>query len=65
MISLRHEELELQAARDQWRRLASMQGMLCISCLEVPSLEHRHAFYDTGLCEECCRSLAEGEAGTA
>jgi hypothetical protein len=30
-----------------------MQGMLCMSCLEIPALEHRHAFYDTGLCETC------------
>jgi hypothetical protein len=53
MIQYLTEEHELRVARDLWRRRAAMQGMLCMSCLEIPALEHRHAFYDTGLCETC------------
>ena len=62
MISTRSEQLELAAAQDQWRRIAAMQGMLCMSCLEIPALEHRHAFYDTGLCESCAEGLGEQAA---
>jgi hypothetical protein len=61
MMTNRPEELELAAARDQWRRLATMQGMLCMSCNAIPSLEHRHAFYDTGLCETCAEGMRSGD----
>jgi hypothetical protein len=60
-MNTRPEELELAAARDQWRRLAVMQGMLCIGCSEIPALEHRHAFYDTGLCEACAAGMSEAD----
>jgi hypothetical protein len=38
-----------------WRQTAVRQGLLCLICSEVPSLEHRAAFYDTGVCETCAR----------
>jgi hypothetical protein len=40
-----------------WRETAVRQGLLCLVCSEVPSLEHREAFYDTGLCETCSQDL--------
>ena len=43
---------ELQS---NWRQTAVRQGILCLICSEAPSLEHRAAFYDTGLCERCLR----------
>jgi hypothetical protein len=45
-----------------WRETAVRQGILCLVCSEVPSLEHREAFYDTGLCEICSRELLSKEA---
>ncbi len=36
-----------------WRETAVRQGLLCLVCSEAPSLDHRAAFYDTGLCERC------------
>lgn len=47
------DDIDLTAARMAWRRRAEMQGLFCMGCLEVPALEHRGAFYDTGLCEAC------------
>ena len=66
MMSTRSEDIELHAAREQWRRLAVMQGLLCVSCREAPSLERRHAFYDTGLCETCATLMGgEGDPGAS
>ncbi len=45
-----------------WRETAVRQGLLCLVCSEVPSLEHRAAFYDTGLCETCSLDLVSREA---
>jgi len=45
-----NEELQ-----NNWRQTAMRQGLLCLICSEVPSLEHRAEFYDTGLCEACTR----------
>jgi hypothetical protein len=45
-----------------WRETAVRQGLLCLICSEVPSLEHRDAFYDTGLCEACSLELISREA---
>ena len=45
-----------------WRETAVRQGLLCLVCSEVPSLEHREAFYDTGLCEVCSLELVSREA---
>jgi hypothetical protein len=57
MIQDRPDDSELEAAREAWRRRAQMQGLFCMGCHEVPALEHRGAFYDTGLCETCARQL--------
>ncbi len=46
----------------RWRETAVRQGLLCLVCTEVPSLDHRDAFYDTGLCESCSRELISREA---
>jgi hypothetical protein len=53
MMYDRPDDIEDQAARAAWRRRAQMQGLFCMSCREVPALEHRGDFYDTGLCEAC------------
>lgn len=45
-----------------WRETAVRQGILCLVCSEVPRLEHRAAFYDTGLCETCSREMISREA---
>jgi hypothetical protein len=44
-----------------WRETAVRQGLLCLVCSQVPSLEHRAEFYDTGLCEACSRELLSRE----
>ena len=41
--------------QQSWRQTAVRQGLLCLICSEVPSLEYRAEFYDTGLCEACTR----------
>jgi hypothetical protein len=53
---------DLQSA---WRETAVRQGLLCLVCSEVPSLDHRDAFYDTGLCESCSQELVAAEVGAA
>jgi hypothetical protein len=50
--------------QSSWREAAVRQGLLCLVCSEVPSLEHRAAFYDTGLCETCSRELISKDAAT-
>lgn len=45
-----------------WRETAVRQGLLCLVCSQAPSLEHRDAFYDTGLCEACSRDMISREA---
>ena len=45
-----------------WRETAVRQGLLCLICAEAPSLEHRAAFYDTGLCETCSREMISKES---
>ena len=45
-----------------WRQTALRQGILCLVCSEVPNLEYRDAFYDTGLCETCSREMVSKEA---
>lgn len=45
-----------------WRQTAVRQGLLCLVCSEVPSLEHRAEFYDTGLCEACSREMLARES---
>ncbi len=48
--------------QSRWRETAVRQGLLCLVCSEAPSLEHRDAFYDTGVCETCSRDLISREA---
>ena len=44
-----------------WRQTAMRQGILCLVCSQVPNLEYRDAFYDTGLCETCSREMVSLE----
>jgi hypothetical protein len=50
-----------EALKWTWRETAVRQGILCLVCSQVPSLEHRAEFYDTGLCEDCTRELLSRE----
>ncbi len=56
-LNLPSDEL-LQA----WKTKAVAQGILCLVCGAAPSLEHREAFYDTGLCNTCADDVARSEA---
>lgn len=51
--------LDLQLS---WHETAVRQGLLCLVCSQAPSLEHRDAFYDTGVCEACSREMISREA---
>ena len=44
-----------------WRQMATAQGLFCMACNEPPSLTHRGAFYDTGLCERCSSEMGEAQ----
>ena len=48
--------------QSSWRETAVRQGLLCLICSDAPRLEHRAAFYDTGLCESCSRDQLSREA---
>ncbi len=50
---------ELQTS---WHQTAVRQGLLCLVCSSAPSLEHRAAFYDTGVCETCSREMLSRES---
>lgn len=41
--------------------MASAQGMVCLVCRDVPALEQRGEFYDTGLCAACAEELNDGQ----
>ena len=45
-----------------WRQTALRQGILCLVCSQVPNLDYRDAFYDTGLCETCSREMVSKDA---
>ena len=45
--------------RSAWKTVASAQGLVCLVCREVPALEHRAKFFDTGLCAACAEDLAD------
>jgi hypothetical protein len=49
---------DTQTKRAAWRAFASSQGMVCLVCRDVPMLEHRAQFYDTGLCATCADELS-------
>jgi hypothetical protein len=61
MACERPDDIDLQVARELWRKQAVMQGILCMGCSEAPALEHRDVFFDTGLCEACSEP-AEADA---
>ena len=52
-----------QALRRAWRIKAAAQGLVCIICCKVPSLERREEFYDTGLCAACAGGDAAPNRG--
>ena len=54
-----------QDLQSSWRETAVRQGLLCLVCSQAPSLEHRDAFYDTGLCEACSVELAPRTAASS
>ncbi len=47
-----------------WRQTALRQGILCLVCSQVPSLDYRDAFYDTGLCETCSSEMVSRDAAS-
>jgi hypothetical protein len=51
--------------QNNWRQTAMRQGLLCLICSQVPSLDHRAEFYDTGLCEACTREQLSRAAAPA
>ena len=52
-------EFELtEAKRGAWFNSARSQGLVCLVCHEVPPLEDRAAFFDTGLCAHCAEELS-------
>jgi hypothetical protein len=53
MLTEHPHDLELERVRALWIRTATMQGIVCVACLEAPAMEHRDAFFDTGLCQRC------------
>jgi hypothetical protein len=48
----------LAVRRAAWRAKAAAQGLVCLVCGEIPALERREHFYDTGLCGACAHDLA-------
>lgn len=57
----REVERDVQLKRAAWKTLASAQGMVCLVCRDVPALEQRGEFYDTGLCAACSAELNGGQ----
>ncbi len=57
-----HTAVSTLDQQSSWRETAVRQGILCLVCSEVPRLEHRAAFYDTGLCETCSLELLSKES---
>jgi hypothetical protein len=47
----------LAVKRAAWRTRAAAQGLVCLVCGEIPALERRAAFYDTGLCGACAHEI--------
>jgi hypothetical protein len=53
------QEIEItEATRGAWFNSARSQGLVCLICHEVPPLEDRAAFFDTGLCAHCAEELS-------
>lgn len=51
-----------ESERKAWRDRAAAQGLVCVVCGEIPKLERRPEFYDTGLCRSCATDLDAGAA---
>lgn len=59
---MRQESSEYtEATRGAWLNTARSQGLVCLVCHEVPPLEDRAAFFDTGLCAHCADDLNRGD----
>lgn len=43
--------------RRAWRQMALGQGLVCVVCKNVPKLERRGEFFDTGLCARCSTEI--------
>jgi hypothetical protein len=56
-----HVSESIEALRNGWVNAARAQGLVCLVCLEVPPLEDRDAYFDTGLCAHCAEDLSRGE----
>lgn len=55
---MRHESESADVHRGVWVSHARAQGLVCLICLEVPPLEDRASFFDTGLCAHCAEELS-------
>ena len=56
------KEFEItDAKRGAWLSAARTQGLVCLVCHEVPPLEDRAAFFDTGLCAHCAEDLSRSD----
>jgi hypothetical protein len=58
---MRQESEFTEAKRGAWFNAARSQGLVCLVCHEVPPLEDRAAFFDTGLCARCSEELSRGD----
>ena len=58
---MRHEPEITEAKRGAWINSARTQGLVCLVCHEVPPLEDRAAFFDTGLCANCAEELSRAD----
>lgn len=55
---MRPEPEITEAVRGAWFNSARSQGLVCLICHEVPPLEDRAAFFDTGVCTHCAEELS-------
>ncbi len=55
----------MEARRGGWMNAARTQGLVCLVCLEVPPLEDREAYFDTGLCTGCAEDISRSERASA
>jgi len=62
---MRQESEFTEAKRGAWFNSARSQGLVCLICHEVPPLEDRAAFFDTGLCTRCAEDLSRRDRAAA
>jgi hypothetical protein len=55
---MRQDSEITEAKRGAWFNSARSQGLVCLICHEVPPLEDRATFFDTGLCAHCAEELS-------